>query len=513
LVLIGALALTPYLAVAQTPSLGEDPMTPVIGVSPQSLDFGQVPQGNCRDLELVLTNAVEDPTSLLTIVGLILAPPFSLVDPPSIPFTIPGDGSEVTITVEYCPSILGDQQRSLTIQAARAENNPLIVPLRGIGVPPNLPPSCDAGGPYAGKAGSAIAMSGAGSDDPDGTITSFQWDFGDGQSATGVNPSHAYAQAGTYTVSLTVTDDWGATASCSTTAEVATLNLPPVCDAGGPYSGVVGQPIAFDGSGSSDPDGTIVSYEWEFGDCATGTGANPAHSYANAGTYTPRLCVTDDRGRSSCCQTTVAVSVNRAPITLPFGKIDPERDPTGANPNATLPLHAAPGCDDCSVAPIDCLGNLPTVNVAPNSAVTIYVMAFNYTALAGVQTAFAWDPSWILLGSLFDCLPNQLNAAVPTSPGGPTAGTIATVFDCMTSGQLLVLGRMIMITGSTGCLSQVRSSYPFGTHVLDCSVLVDDIREETRLGKICVGPGGYHACHTLNPVRPATWGQVKATYR
>ena len=70
-----------------------------------------------------------------------------------------------------------------------------------------------------------------------------------------------------------------------------------------------------------------------------------------------------------------------------------------------------------------------------------------------------------------------------------------------------------MISGPTGCLSQVQSSYPFGTHVLDCSLQVDQIREPARLGKICVGPGGYDACHTLNPVRPATWGQVKATYR
>jgi hypothetical protein len=165
------------------------------------------------------------------------------------------------------------------------------------------------------------------------------------------------------------------------------------------------------------------------------------------------------------------------------------------------------------VAPVACLRNLPTVNVSPSSSTTVYLMAFNYSALAGLQTAFTWDPSWILLGTMFECLPGQLNTNVPTAPGGATSGTISTAFDCTTSGQLLVIGRLSMIAGPSGCLSQVQSTYPNGTHVLDCALQIDEIPEPARLGKVCVGPGGIHACYTLNPAQPATWGQIKATYR
>ena len=73
-------------------------------------------------------------------------------------------------------------------------------------------------------------------------------------------------------------------------------NVPPVADANGPYTGTAGQPVSFDGTGSSDPDGTIASYAWTFGDGNNGTGATPNHTYASAGTYTVTLTVTDDGG-------------------------------------------------------------------------------------------------------------------------------------------------------------------------------------------------------------------------
>lgn len=70
----------------------------------------------------------------------------------------------------------------------------------------------------------------------------------------------------------------------------------PVCDAGGSNFGSAGLPIQFDGSGSFDPDGTIVSYEWDFGDGSSGAGVIPTHTYARDGDYTVTLCVVDDDG-------------------------------------------------------------------------------------------------------------------------------------------------------------------------------------------------------------------------
>ena len=164
----------------------------------------------------------------------------------------------------------------------------------------NQAPIADPNGPYTGTAGSPLTFDGSGSTDPDGTIVAYDWDFGDGNTGTGVSPTHIYAADGNYTVTLTVTDDAGDTSDpATTTASIGAVNQPPLADPNGPYTGVVGVPVMFDGTGSSDPDGTIVSYDWDFGDGTTGTGPQPQHTYAAPGVYDVTLTVTDDAGDTS----------------------------------------------------------------------------------------------------------------------------------------------------------------------------------------------------------------------
>jgi PKD repeat protein len=129
-------------------------------------------------------------------------------------------------------------------------------------------------------------------------------------------------------VTLTVTDPLGASTAATTTATIspAGSNQGPVARAGGPYSGLSGNAIAFDGSASFDPDGSIASYSWNFGDNATGTGAAPSHSYANPGTYTVTLTVTDNLGASGTATTTVSVTQSSGlPLTWlnSFGAVNP----------------------------------------------------------------------------------------------------------------------------------------------------------------------------------------------
>lgn len=186
----------------------------------------------------------------------------------------------------------------------------------------------------------------------------------------------------------------------------------------------------------------------------------------------------------------------------------------GANPYFTLPLHAkASSYELCTgYLPVDCRNVHPTVNV-PSGPTVIFLFVMNYGRVAGVQTAFAPDPNWIFLFGLWDCQPGPLPIVVPTPPFGPGPGTIHLTFDCLDTGALAVLGRMSFYAAN-GCLFQTHSNYPLGTHAIDCAGGVDQIHpgEEYRLGRICVGQGGYAPCSVMPAVEAASWGRIKAQY-
>ena len=287
----------------------------------------------------------------------------------------------------------------------------------------NTAPVAVVNGPYSGAPSSAISFTSSGSNDPDGSISSYSWDFGDGNTSTSANPNHSYASAGTYNVSLTVTDNSGATNSASTTANIESsssnelfngvaqnglsastgqelsyvVNVPsgatnlvistsggsgdvdmytrfgsaptdstydcrpyasgnnetctvanpaqgthhvrlkaysafsgltvvasfdvggggsneaPVAVSNGTYSGLINEAVSFSSAGSNDPDGSITSYSWSFGDGASSTSANPTHTYSSQGTYAISLTVTDDQGASASSSTSATISGGTTP--------------------------------------------------------------------------------------------------------------------------------------------------------------------------------------------------------
>jgi PKD repeat protein len=157
-----------------------------------------------------------------------------------------------------------------------------------------------------------------GSTDADGTITGYAWDFGDGVQASGQTQAHAYAEAGTYTVTLTVTDDRGTTnrTQQGVTVKAAPANLAPNAVVTATATDLTAK---LDGSASADADGQVAAYAWDFGDCSTGTGPTPTHAYAVGGTYTVTLTVTDDKGLTGTASTQVTVvapPVNREPTAV-----------------------------------------------------------------------------------------------------------------------------------------------------------------------------------------------------
>jgi subtilisin family serine protease/PKD repeat protein len=175
----------------------------------------------------------------------------------------------------------------------------------------NRGPVANAGGPYSAVRGTAVAFNGTASTDADGDALTYRWTFGDGGTATGAIPTHAYTTLGTFTVTLIVND--GYADSAPVTATVTITNRAPVAGSGGPYTGLRGVAVGFNGSASSDPDGDPLTYSWTFGDDATGTGANPAHAYSTLGTFTVTLVVNDGFTSSPPATTSVTVS-NRPPI-------------------------------------------------------------------------------------------------------------------------------------------------------------------------------------------------------
>ncbi len=144
------------------------------------------------------------------------------------------------------------------------------------------------------------------SSDADGTIVSWDWDFGDGSTSTEQDPIHVYPSAGNYLITLVVTDDDGATGSFSVEVEIFggdDDNTPPEAD----FSFFTDELTVEFEDNSGDRDGEIVEWAWSFGDGGTSTEQDPTYTYSEGGTFTVTLTVTDDFGASTSISRDVTV--------------------------------------------------------------------------------------------------------------------------------------------------------------------------------------------------------------
>jgi PKD repeat protein len=165
----------------------------------------------------------------------------------------------------------------------------------------------------------SISASTAGSTDLDGSIVASTINFGDGSApVSGSNASHNYPTAGTYTITGTVTDNLGATASKSAAIVISNSNLPPTAAiAATPSSAYAPATVSVSAAGSSDPDGTIASSVISFGDGTSASGLTASHTFSAAGVYTLTAKVTDNLGASSTAGTSVTVKAPEVIVSSP----------------------------------------------------------------------------------------------------------------------------------------------------------------------------------------------------
>jgi len=149
------------------------------------------------------------------------------------------------------------------------------------------------------------------SSDSDGSVRSWQWTFGDGSTDTLRNTVHAYPASGTFGVSLTVKDDggaWGTTSQSVSVSSTTPTNLPPVASFTFSCAALVCNFV----DSSTDADGSLVRWEWDFGDGATAVSqaiGEAAHTFAGGGTYLVRLAVTDDGGATTSVSQSVSAGL------------------------------------------------------------------------------------------------------------------------------------------------------------------------------------------------------------
>ncbi len=179
-------------------------------------------------------------------------------------------------------------------------------------------PFAKAGEDQNGLTGRALTFNAMASYDPDDSIATYAWNFGDGASATGLERTHAYQNPGDYTVTLTVTDVAGRTATDTQKVHIDLSQQKPVAMVSGPVVVIATRNAFLSSSDSFDRNNDPLTYKWDFGDGTTATTTNEQgirHTYAQPGDYTVTLVVNDGHEDSAPATTTAKV-LQFAPETL-----------------------------------------------------------------------------------------------------------------------------------------------------------------------------------------------------
>lgn len=256
-------------------------------------------------------------------------------------FTVVGANGTSTSTNTTLSVVAGGTQSAVTSLTRVEEARFTVGPLAA-----NQNPVAEANGPYTALAGTPVSFSSNGSTDPDGSIATYTWTFGDGTSRTGASPTHTYANGGTYTVQLTVTDDRGATATDNATATI-TAPGPTTGTVAGTVTSSKGGGIAnvtvtvsggFSGTTNAQGAYSIAGVAVGFQTVTLGTlpqGCTPPTAGTAAvtagGTATVNFTVTCGGGGGGTTGTVSGV-ITRSDNSQPISQVDVTLTPTGGTP-------------------------------------------------------------------------------------------------------------------------------------------------------------------------------------
>lgn len=230
-----------------------------------------------------------------------------------------GDGSTATgsrIVHRY------DEQKTYEARLIVSDNSGDVgnSTLKSFRVKVNKPPVAQAGKEIITAPNTMVSFDGSRSSDQDGRITQYSWDFGDGRTASGALTTHSYLNPGTYRTMLRVEDDSDSPCNFASHEIKVWVNAPPQAQAGEDVRAAVSQILTFSGDKSSDSDGEIVSYNWDFGDSKKSLGKIVQHSFSTLGKYTVRLSVTDNANVSNSSQMDELVVIINDPPTARAGR-------------------------------------------------------------------------------------------------------------------------------------------------------------------------------------------------
>ncbi len=274
-----------------------------------------------------------------------------------------------TVTASVTDSFGGVSRSSATVSVAA--NQP---PLARLSVTPST-----------GVAPVTVTADTSASSDPDGKVVSTSINFGDGTVVSGVTASHTYSAAGTYTVTAIVTDDRGASSSATASVTVSSGNKPPVVTVTAmPGTITAGMSVTANAS-ASDSDGTIASFNLNWGDgtAVVSPASAVSHVYTRAGTYTITATATDNQGATTKATTNVVVNWGVV-VTNPVPGV-----------YYTSPVHVVAMAS--SSAPITCikiyLDSNEVYSMLNVSQIDTYIRMSKGTHLLVVQ---AWDANGLI---------------------------------------------------------------------------------------------------------------------